>query len=161
MIEYAATRLAATIKKRVNLFRCESGGALVELAIGVSLCSTLLLGGVEFGRLTYAGIEISQAAQTGAEYGAQSHTTAKDNANMQLAATTAAPDVSNMTATASHSCICSDGTASTCLATDCASSRTLVYVTVNTSAAVDPLIYVPGLPKSYTLNGTATMLVVQ
>ena len=139
----------------------DSGGALVELALAISLVSTLLLGAAEFGRLAYASIEVTNAAHAGAHYGAQSHTTAADNAGMKTAATQDAANVSGMTATATHTCACADGTASTCQAADCAASRILVYVQVNTSATVDPLIYVPGLPKTYTVKGKAVMKVVQ
>jgi Flp pilus assembly protein TadG len=153
--------MRSTILAHGIAIRDESGGAMVELALGLTVCVVLILGAAEFGRLAYAGIEISNAAHAGAEYGAQSHTTAADNTNMQLAATQDAPNVSGMTATASHSCVCADGTTSTCAASDCASSRVIVSVQVNTSAAVDPLFYVPGLPKSYTVTGKATMRVVQ
>jgi len=139
----------------------ESGNALVELALGVMLCMTLMLGAGEFGRLAYAAIEISNAAHAGAQYGAQTHTTASDNTGMQTAATQDGPDVTGLSATSSHFCKCSDGTASTCKATDCSTSRIIEYVQVNTSGTVDPKIYVPGLPKTYTLTGTAVMRVVQ
>jgi hypothetical protein len=79
---------------------------------------------------------------------------------MQTAASRDAPDVSNLTATATQFCQCADGTSSTCATTDC-SGRPILYVQVVTSASVDPLIYVPGLPKSYTLSGKAVMRVVQ
>jgi Flp pilus assembly protein TadG len=140
--------------------RCESGQSLVEVALGVSLCGILMLGAVEFGRLAYAGIEVSDAARVGVEYGSQSHALPQDIANMQTAASRDAPDVSNLTATATQFCQCADGTSSTCATTDC-SGRPILYVQVVTSASVDPLIYVPGLPKSYTLSGKAVMRVVQ
>jgi Flp pilus assembly protein TadG len=141
--------------------RCESGQSLVETALGVSLCGILMLGAVEFGRLAYAGIEISDAARVGVEFGSQSHGTANDDANMRIAASQDAPDVSNLTLTSTHFCQCADGTSSpTCSTTDC-SGRPILYVQVVTSASVDPLIYMPGLPKSYTLTGKAVMRVVQ
>ena len=141
--------------------RGESGQALIEAALGLTVCVTLLLGASEFGRLAYASIEVADAAHSGAVYGAQTHTSASDNAGMRLAATQNAPDVPGISATASHSCICSDGSASTCGAGDCSASRILEWVLVTTSASVDPKIYVPGLPRSYTLTGSATMRVVQ
>ena len=144
-----------------RLMHCNSGQSLVETALAVSLCGTLMLGAAEFGRLAYAGIEISDAARSGVEYGSQSHAMAQDNANMQIAASSSAPDVTNLTTTGSHFCKCADGTSSTCLTTDCSGSRIIEYVQVNTSANVNPLIYVPGLPKSYSISGTAVMRVVQ
>ena len=145
----------------MNALADESGNTLVELALGVMLCATLLLGAGEFGRLAYAAIEISNAAHAGAQYGSQTHTTASDSSGMQTAATQDGPNVPGLTATASHFCTCSDGSASTCKATDCSTSRIIEYVQVNTSGNVDPKIYVPGLPRSYTITGSAVMRVVQ
>jgi Flp pilus assembly protein TadG len=151
--------------KTINIFRrmlrCNSGQSLVETAIAVSLCGTLLLGAAEFGRLAYAGIEVSDSARAGVEYGSQSHATAQDNINMQIAASKDAPDVPNLTLTGTHFCKCADGTSSTCATTDCVGSRIVEYVQVTTTGTVDPLIYVPGLPKSYALSGKAVMRVVQ
>lgn len=144
-----------------TLVRSESGQSLVETALAVSLCGILMLGAAEFGRLAYAGIEISDAARVGVEYGSQSHGTANDTANMQTAAGQDAPDVPNLKLTATHFCQCADGTSSTCATTDCTGSRIILFVQVVTSASVDPLIYVPGLPKSYALSGKAVMRVVQ
>ena len=143
-----------------RLFRCNSGQSLVETALAVSLCGVLMLGAAEFGRLAYAGLEISDSARAGVEYGSQSRATAKDVANMQIAASLSAPDVSNLTLTASSFCKCADGTSSTCATTDCTGSRIITYVQVVTSGNINPLIYVPGLPKSYSLGGKAVMRVV-
>ena len=150
------------LKRVVRAFgRDASGQSLVETAIAVSLCGMLMLGAAEFGRLAYAGIEISDAARSGVEYGSQSHATAQDNSNMQIAASTSAPDIPNLTATAIHFCKCADGTSSTCATTDCAGTRIVEYVQVTTTATIDPLIHVPGLPKTYPLSGLAVMRVVQ
>jgi hypothetical protein len=120
-----------------------------------------MLGAEEFGRLAYAGIEVSDAARVGVEYGSQSHALPQDIANMQIAASLDAPDVSNLTVTATQFCQCPDGTSSPTCATTACSGRPILYSQVVTSASVDPLIYMPGLPKSYTLSGKAVMRVVQ
>jgi hypothetical protein len=146
---------------RVSALGDDSGNALIELAFGCMLCMTLALGAAEFGRLAYAAIEISNAAHAGAQFGAQTHTTASNTSGMQTAALQDGSDVSGLTAQASHYCVCSDGTPSTCAATDCSTSRIIEYVQVNTSGTVDPKVYVPGLPKSYTMTGKAIMRVVQ
>ena len=148
--------------KTFQAFRIsQSGQSLVETALSVSLCGMLMLGAAEFGRLAYAGIEISDAARSGVEYGSQSHATAADNANMQIAASNSAPDIANLTTAAIHFCKCADGTSSTCSTSDCLGSRIVEYVQVTTSATVDPLIHVPGLPRTYALSGLAVMRVVQ
>jgi Flp pilus assembly protein TadG len=146
---------------RCAAMRDETGGALVEVAIGVSVCMTLVIGAAELGRVAYAGIEVSDAARAGVQYGAQSRTNAADLPNVTTAATQDAPDVKGMTATASYFCVCSNGNTSTCAVTDCSTSRIIEYVQVKTAATVDPQIYIPGLPKSYKLTGKAVMRVEQ
>ncbi|HEY5057142.1 MAG TPA: hypothetical protein VII58_13335, partial [Acidobacteriaceae bacterium] len=84
-----------------------------------------------------------------------------DTANANTAATKDAPDVSGVTATTTYWCKCSNGSASTCAATDCSTSRIIEYVTVTTTGTVNPMIYVPGLPHTYTINGSAVMRVEQ
>ena len=101
------------------------------------------------------------AAHAAAAYGAQTHTTASDTSGMKSIASSDAANVSGMTATPTRFCVCSNGSSSTCAATDCATSRIIEYVQVNTSATFDPKIYVPGLPKSYNLKAQAIMRVMQ
>lgn len=80
---------------------------------------------------------------------------------MEQAAANDAPNITGMTATATHFCICADGSASTCLSTDCAASHRLVYTQVNTSAPYAPLINFMGVLPSMTVPGKAVMRVPQ
>jgi Flp pilus assembly protein TadG len=144
--------------------RSESGQAFVELALVLPIFLLLLVGAAELGRIAYASIEVSNAARAGAAYGAQSHITASDPVGIQLAATQDAPDITSISATATQSCSCSDGTAITCAnaATSCISpARIIEYVQVNTTAPVNTLFHLPGIPNSITLNGQAIMRVEQ
>ena len=51
----------------------EVGGSLVETALTAPLLLTLLIfGSVEFARVAYAAIEVTNAARAGVSYGAQS-----------------------------------------------------------------------------------------
>ena len=144
-----------------KLCRRNSGQSLVETALAVSLCGILMLGAAEFGRLAYAGIEISDSARAGVEFGSQSLPDSEDFTNMTTAASLSAPDIPNLTLTASNYCKCSDGSSSTCTTTSCAvGTRNITYVQVVTSGSIKPLIYVPGLPKSYSISGKAVMRVV-
>src|SRR6266702_286836 len=157
----AVSKRFRTTSARRRAMRDDSGQALVELSVGLTLCVVLIVGAAEFGRLAYASIEVSNAAHAGAAYGAQTHTSAKDDAGMQLAATNDGPNVTALTATSSHFCSCADGSSSTCLPTDCAASHILVFVEVDTTGVVDPYVHGPGLPRTYTLTGKAVMRVVQ
>jgi Flp pilus assembly protein TadG len=146
----------------LRVVRSNRGGALIELALIMPVFTLVILGSAEFARLAYAGIEVTNAARAGVQYGAQNHGTAQNTATMQSAATNDSPNVTDLTATASTFCTCSNGTAVTCAnaATNC-TARIIEYVQVNTSASVNPAFHVPGLPSTYTLKGEAVMRVQQ
>ena len=138
------------------------GQALVELALLVPLFALMLLGAAEFSRVEYASVEVANAARAGVQYGAQNRITALDLTGMQRAAVSDGPEVTSLLATASSFCTCSDGTSITCAnaSTNCA-ARISQYVQVNTTAAVTPLMYCPGLPRTYTVQSVAAMRVEQ
>lgn len=149
-------------KKLWKLSGDESGGALVETALTVPLLVLLVLGSVEFARVAYTAIEVSNAARAGVSYGAQNGGTASDTTGITWAATHDAANISTLQVTnVSLAYICSDGTASTGANTDCATSHIEETVTVNTRAIIDPLIHVPGLPTTYTLTGQAVQKCLQ
>jgi Flp pilus assembly protein TadG len=137
----------------------ESGQAIVEFALTMPVLVLLLLGAAEFGRVAYASIEVSNAAKAAAQYAAQGPGAAGDTAGMQAFAQADAANLTGLTATSSFTCVCSDGTATTCAnaETTCpgAGSSPETIITVQTQASINPLIYVPGLPKTYTLYGRA------
>lgn len=140
----------------------QAGNSLLEVALMMPMFTTLIVGAAEFTRLAYAEIEVTSAARSGAEYGAQTRATAADLTGIQNEAVASSPDVTNLQATASTFCTCSDGTSITCSSagTSC-SARISEYVQVNTSASIDPLFHVPGLPTTYTLSGIAVQRVAQ
>lgn len=157
------TTLRKATRKR-NHFVGTDGQALVELALILPMLILLLTGTAEVGVIAYAAIEVSNAALAGVSYGAQSHTTASDSANILLAATQDAPNLTNISATQTLACTCSDGTAITCATagTSCVSpGRIIETVTVNTSAPINTLFHFPGIPSTLTLTGSATMRVEQ
>lgn len=141
-------------------FGREGGGAIVELALSVPILLVLLVGAAEIARVEYASIEVSNAALAGVQYGTQDGTTAADTTGIQTAAANDAPSLTLET-TVSHSCICSNGSSSTCLPTDCAGASIETILTVDTQTTFDPLIYLPGLPRTYTLYGQAVQKVFE
>src|SRR4051812_39604881 len=121
--------------------RLESGQALVETAFAVLLLTPVLIGGAELARVAYAAIEVANAARAGVQYGTQNGFAASDTTGIQTAAANDASNLTGFTSTASYSCVCSDGTSSTCQATDCANSHIEQTLTVNTQATIDPIIH--------------------
>src|SRR5579864_1112246 len=133
----------------------EAGQALIETAAVFPLLIAILVGTAEMARVAYAAIEVSNAARAGAQYGAQNGYTASDTTGIATAASSDASNLSGVTTTSSYACVCSDGTASTCQTSDCASSHIEETLTVNTTVTFDPVIHLPGLPHTYTLTGQA------
>jgi Flp pilus assembly protein TadG len=139
----------------------QCGQALVELAITMPLLLVIFVGAFEMGRVAYTSIEVSNAALAGVQYGSQTAATAGDVTGIQTAAQNDAPNVALGTTTVSSTCICSDGSASTCLSTDCSTSHIETILKVQTQAAFDPGFHLPGLATSYTLQGQAIQKVLQ
>jgi len=163
------TQTSKTCKRNKQLFilhlfariKRQEGQALIEAAISLPILALLLLGSAEFATLAYTSIEVSNAAMAGVQYGAQSATTAADTTGIQNAASNDASDISLGTTTATVSCICSNGSASTCLRTDCSSSNIEEILTVKTQASFTPQIHVPGLSTTFALKGQAVQKVLQ
>lgn len=164
--------------------RDNRGAALVELAVTTPLFVLLMMGALELGRIAYFAIEVENAARAGASYGAVNIGNANLTTTIQQAAKNDAPDVSDLIVVSPGSlCVCetinpstnapsfspSSGTTSctsstitSCTADSSTSIQSVVeYVTVSTSASIDPLIHLPGLPTTYTLSGYSAMRILQ
>ncbi len=147
--------------------REDSGSALIELAVVMSLLGVpLLLGTVYTSVLISDYGEITNSAHTGALYAMRSSTYAEDTSGIATAAQADAPDLgANLTVTSSIYYVCSgsqDGTQYTLQADAMAacnggSSHTLEFVQVVASAPVTPPATFPGMPKSMTLSSSSTM----
>lgn len=141
-------------------FSGEGGQSLVETALVFPVLITVLVGAVEMARVVRASIAVANAAKAGAQYAGESGFTAQDSTGIATAASNEASPLT-VTTSSSSSCACSDGSASTCLNTDCANSHIEQTVTVNTEATVNAPIRLPGLPTSFTVKGQSIQRVVQ
>lgn len=158
-------RVHISYKQRSGLMRLvkddESGQALVETAISMGLLLALFLGAAQFGTAVYQAIEVSDAARAGVNYGSQSTTDAADTTGISTMASADAPNLTGLVTHSSVSCICSNGSASTCAAGDCSTSNIEYIVTVNTQAPFTPMVQIPGMPLSFTMYGKAVQKVLQ
>src|SRR5579875_2916654 len=93
-------------RRSLLLLRSHDGSSLVELALLTPVLVLLLVGSFDLGRACYAAIEVSAAANAGAEYGVQHPT---DTAGMQEAAALNGANLTGLSASASWGCECSDG----------------------------------------------------
>lgn len=140
----------------------EEGSALAEMAIILPMLCLLLSGLVEAGRFGYYTILVGNAARAGVQYGSQNLVAAADTAGMASRALNDGQNVTGLSASATNSCTCADGTTSTCLPTDCASSHMIVYVQVTATGTFPSLLNYSALPaslRSLTVSDTATMRV--
>jgi Flp pilus assembly protein TadG len=145
----------------------------VELALTLPILITVLLGTIDFARVFYTAIELTNAARAGAQYGAMSLGASEDLSGMRTAATNAV-NLTGVAADASRLCQCvtDDGltfsstspSANNCdaaPATSCpvAGTHRIVTVTVVTSKTFAMIGKMSGIPGSLPLSRTATMRV--
>ncbi len=143
------------------LCKTDRGGSLVELALAVPILMMLLAGAIDFGFLWFEGLEVTNAAHAGAEYGSQYPT---DTAGMATAAHHSAANLSGWaTPTATYGCECGDGTlySANCSVkpTTCTPVTNVVYrVQVTAQSVYNTLAPWPSfMPSSITITRTATM----
>lgn len=146
----------------------DAGNAVIELALAFSVLLTpLMLGTVGTAFMVYDSIEISNAAHAGAMYGMISSTFASDTDGMRTAAQAEASDFgSNLTVTPTSYYACSAAITGTHYSTQsaaagaCPANATnhyLEFVQVTSSATITPPIQLPGVPKTWTLQGMSVM----
>lgn len=146
----------------------EDGSALVELALSLPLLSLMLLGAVEFARVAYASIEVTNAAHSGALYAASGIGEATDSTGVTNAASADSPNLfggNAVTATLlSPTCTCANTkyTPSSCsdnVTCQSNNSAMVTTITVQTTTTYSPIIHIPGGSSSYTLHGQSSQVV--
>jgi Flp pilus assembly protein TadG len=145
----------------MKIVKSERGQSLLEVAIFAPFMILLMLGIIDIARYSFAAATLANSARTGAEYGSQNFATALDYTGMQAAATDDASYIPGLAVTASSMCVCSDGSSSQCLPTDCSSSHRLTYVTVTSSATIKTIITYPGITPSIAMQRIVKMEVSQ
>src|ERR1700722_10187955 len=149
---------------RISLLaRNKCGSAIVETALTFPIFIAMLLGAVQLGEVAYASVEVTNAARAAAQYAAMNGGGYNDSTGITSAATSDAFNATasnGLTANATTSCVCSDGSACTHTAgVYTCSAKPVVTVSVTTSATFHALVHlnIPGfsLGPTYTLQGYA------
>ena len=151
----------------------ETGSALVELAMALPLLVIIMIITIDFARVFYLGMALTNAARAGAQFGVQTLARTGDFVNIQNTAT-AATNVTGITAVATRLCQCAtnagvfSGTApgaNSCNNAEsvaCPGAHRVMTVTVTTTKAFRTIMRaVPGVANPLTLTRTATLRVVQ
>lgn len=139
--------------------KVERGQSVAELALLLPIL-VLLLAAVDFARLYYTWMAVTDAARVGAQYGAQSQAAAADVAGMEQAACGSMQDIPcapGTNAIASSFCQCSGATVSCSNPGPCTYLQHFVQVTTN--ASFSTVVPYPGIPKSVPISARVTMLV--
>lgn len=152
----------------------ELGSALVELAVVVPVLLLLALGTVDFGRVFYQGMAVSQAARAGAEYGAQSvansaNSTAIKNAAINAVAADLTLLTSDITVVRTCECATDAGVFSdtsptnTCSGSPCApaipGTHLVITISVSVSKPFSTTVSYPGIPDNVPLTRTTSIRV--
>jgi len=149
----------------MTLRKMARGQGAVELGLGLPFMAVLLFVVCEFARVFYVAMGVASAARAGVQYGAQSYVKAVDNAGMTLAADNDGKNISGLSVTPTHFCMCdgaqcSPSQSSACVVSCSAPPSTCtepkVFVKVTTSATFQTgLIW--GLPNNIPLSSVAVM----
>lgn len=165
-----------------RILHCESGSAIVEMALILPVLLLLLLGGVELGDMSYRATEMSNAARSAAQYAAMNGGAFTDcngtfaggtctaTSGVVIAAKADAPwasrKCSNFAVSATSSCTCSNATACAGATNySCTTGQPLVTVTVTTTAScggiVSAMNLFSGNSNSFSLQGFAQQQVLK
>lgn len=128
------------------------------------LLMVVVLGAVDFGRYSYFGEAVSNAAHAGAVYGTQSTDRAGDLAGIERAVRDDLSSTADDTAVVSVERFCTcpySETRVACDATSCQGGASgwvpWMYVNVRVSASFEPLVPYVGMPQSLALVRVAEM----
>ncbi len=144
----------------------ESGQALIETAISLTILILILIGSVEIGRIAWASIQVTNAAKAAVQYGDIDTLNSQDTTGMQNAAANEAPAIPNLgpNTNITTTCICSDMSAcliaSSTVRDRCPGSSEVDTLNVTATDNFDPLIHLPGMPTTFTIDGTAVQQVL-
>lgn len=149
-----------------NIFKFihdDRGQSILEIAVATPFMLLLLLAIVEFGRYMYGGVEVSNAARAGVQYGSQSVISSGDTNGIINATKADASDITTLNVTPSTFCVCgsNEGTQISCTGTSpCfGTDRVEEYVQVVASNQFKPFLKYPGLPATLTITRTVNQQV--
>ena len=126
------------------------GQSIVEFALLTPVLVLVLALAADFGRAMTAYITISSAAREGASYGAMSLTQSTDTAGMQAAALADAPSIWGVAPTVT---IINTGAGTK-------DSWNYAYVEVQVNYTFSPIIPIPPIPTTVSMNRVVRMRVI-
>lgn len=148
--------ISKRLKRRSRRF-CKSahGAAAVELAIVLPVLLLLVIGVVDYGRVYYQSVIVSNAARAGAEWGAQGPSTSGDTVDMRKFANLDGAEAAPFQINARRYCRCYDVADLSCGACGDASAPS-VFIEVTATDTLTTFIPYPGLPRKVVIRRMAT-----
>ena len=142
----------------IQRLRHRRGGAMLELVVAMPLLVLLCIGVMDYGRVYFTSVAVSNAARAGAEWGITYPAYAFDPARQQSFAKLDGAEAGTITVTSSTVCRCAATTVSCGSTTVCGSGygEPRVFVTVTASKNVAMLLTYPGLPSTISIVRSAT-----
>ena len=139
-----------------HFLREESGSALVEFAVFISVLVLIFLGVADYAFYIKAKMELQDAVASAAAYGSVPGNESNFS-GMENVATSQIQGVSNPTVTATNTYACSPGGTSVTAGSLCTGNVTpYKYVVVTASATVPRSFVYPGIPASLVMTSTAS-----
>ena len=130
------------------------GGAAVELVVLSPLIVLLLIGVIDYGRVFYTSVTVSNAARAGAEYGQQDPSTTADTVMWKTIAQADGNEAGTLTLVPRLYCECG-AAAHAC--TQCSTGITPeADIEVTATKVVSLYFPYPGLPSTITVSRKAT-----
>ncbi len=142
-----ATQCPPGFRKRLRRARgChdDQGQSLVELGVLIPLLLIIVLGAIDFGRVYFADVTVTNAARAGAQYASASNANAANTAGITAAVGQEAGSLSN---------------APTVAATTGTDSRGKTFTSVSVSYTFQTIFSWPGLPHNVPITQTVKMRV--
>lgn len=142
------------MRGRIGRRSISRGGAAVELVVVFPVVLLLLVGVIDYGRLFYTSVTVSNAARAGAEYGQFDIGHQVDTTGMRIAGQADGIDAGNITITARNYCECGGASHSCTLCSGGVAPEG--YVEVTATKSVSMYLPYPGLQNPVTVTRTAT-----
>ena len=139
---------------------CQKGSAVVEFAVVLPVLVVVLMGTIDFARVMYWAMALTNAARAGVQYGALSLANSADTAGIQTAAqNSAASDLPGGIAApiVARTCSCNGGAATAGVCSASCTNPLRVFVSVTTTKTFTTAMHYPGVPSSLALSRTVMM----